>query len=58
MPRSPWEIVLWVLVVVFPWLLVRAEATARPGVPGGHVGNPLRIGPGAREPRRRSGMRR
>jgi lysophospholipase L1-like esterase len=24
MPRSPWEIVLWVLVVVFPWLLVRA----------------------------------
>jgi lysophospholipase L1-like esterase len=23
MPRSPWEIVLWVLVVVFPWLLVR-----------------------------------
>ena len=25
MPRSPWEIVLWVLVVVFPWLLVRAR---------------------------------
>ena len=26
MPRSPWEIVLWVLVVVFPWLLVRFKA--------------------------------
>jgi lysophospholipase L1-like esterase len=25
MPRSSWEIVLWVLVVVFPWLLVRAR---------------------------------
>jgi lysophospholipase L1-like esterase len=24
MPRSFWEVVLWVLVVVFPWLLVRA----------------------------------
>ncbi len=24
MPRSAWEIVLWTLVVVFPWLLVRA----------------------------------
>jgi lysophospholipase L1-like esterase len=25
MPRSPWEIVLWVLVVAFPWLLVRLK---------------------------------
>ena len=24
MPRSAWEIVLWTLVVLFPWLLVRA----------------------------------
>ena len=25
MPQSPWEIVLWVLVVAFPWLLVRLK---------------------------------
>ena len=54
MPRSPWEIVLWVLVVVFPWLLVRAGRRRDLAFLAALWGILCAVGAGASEPRGRT----